>query len=429
MEFNYTLSCLVFGDGPSHIFQIGIASTKTVDALRNLIKDTEGHAFRDVAARYLKLWQFNLPIAGDTLDDLKPDPKQSLSPWSEILSVFEHPPEDKRLHIVVRGHLTRRVTYLKRRTGAPSKWAHPTEFAKLQDKQLSEQMCIYYDNELKQMHAFSKLFRYLEIELDPATIGSTKRGTDGHLLSTCGKFAVMAAVRKNEIGSGGWRPVCAGNIAPPPDYAGLFQQTSLCKRRRLVLWELSNKPSRLKKLRDLYSKPELIPRFSLRDENLVPTLGCPYPRSYHDSTNVRHDFSYDRDENQTLRKRLIFFGETINDAARKKLCIKFVRHYSREAHDFCAEKGHAPKLIACIHLSAGWIMVVMDALDIDYGYFSQWAGSYRRLTEMTVSARQLLQEPVTSLIQQLHQYPLAIGRPQVLVKEDGLQSAVVYFYW
>ncbi|OJA12589.1 hypothetical protein AZE42_06900 [Rhizopogon vesiculosus] len=156
----------------------------------------------------------------------------------------------------------------------------------------------------------------------------------------------------------------------------------------------------IKKLQDVYSKPELIRNFG--DGNLIPTLGCPYPRSYRDSTNVHHSFAYYHVDNQTLRDRLIFFGET-GDGARKKLCIKFARRYSHEAHDFCAAKGHAPELIAYNHLSAGWIMVIMDVLDIDDGVFSRRPGAYRPLAVMDISARQPLEEPVRSLIQELHE--------------------------
>ncbi|OJA12022.1 hypothetical protein AZE42_02058 [Rhizopogon vesiculosus] len=339
---------------------------------------------------------------------------------------------DKYLHIVVQGlpaglatpiisFLERRAAYLKQRTGAPSKWAHLAEFAKLQDKQeylcnrpcdaadpapvtLLEPIFAEFVDDCREyqptvedddfMHAFSKLFRYLEIELDPATIGSTKRETDGHLLSTCGKFAVVVAVEKNEIGSGGGDPftqaiLCHRQIIQD-SWVEITKFGSIVPSLLIIVFDVPMQETAIRtlgalkqaveELQDLYSKPELIPRF--RDEILVPT---------------------------TLRKPLIFFGETINDAARRKLCIKFVRHYSREAHDFCAEKGHAPKLIACNHLSAGWIMVVMDALDIDDGYFSQRPGTYRRLTEMTVSARQSLQEPVISLIQQLHEYGYVHG--------------------
>ena len=145
------------------------------------------------------------------------------------------------------------------------------------------------------------------------------------------------------------------------------------------------------KIAKLYSQS--IPRLAAGDES----LGRPYPGSYAHSGGRIQEFSYNR--TQILEDRLIFFGETVGDEAGKKICIKFVRHYSREAHDFCASKGHAPKLISYEALAGGWNMVIMDALDISD---VQRPGSYRPLT--SVSDRQPLKKAITSLIKALHNY-------------------------
>jgi len=52
---DYKLNCLVLGDNHSHIFEIKIAPTESVSALKDLIKEKK-HAFRDVDADGLKLW-------------------------------------------------------------------------------------------------------------------------------------------------------------------------------------------------------------------------------------------------------------------------------------------------------------------------------------------------------------------------------------
>ena len=152
----------------------------------------------------------------------------------------------------------------------------------------------------------------------------------------------------------------------------------------------------VEKLTKLYSRP--IP--SLEPED--PYLKCPYPRSYTNSTGFIQQFSYD--ETQILRDRLIFFGETVGDVAGSKICMKFVRHYSPQAHEFCASKGNAPKLIAYNSLPGGWNLVVMDALDIDNDCFPQRPGSYRLLSEISLSDRQPLKETITSLIRELHNH-------------------------
>jgi len=105
------------------------------------------------------------------------------------------------------------------------------------------------------------------------------------------------------------------------------------------------------------------------------------------------------DETQILRDRLIFFGETVGGAAGNKICIKFVKHYSPEAHKFCASKGNAPELIAYNSLRGGWKMVIMVAIDIDN---AQRPGSYRRLSAMAALDRLPLKEAITSLIEELH---------------------------
>jgi len=54
----------------------------------------------------LTLWKVDLPLEGDTfehLNGLKPDPKESLSPWVKLLKVFSEIPEEEHLHIVVQG--------------------------------------------------------------------------------------------------------------------------------------------------------------------------------------------------------------------------------------------------------------------------------------------------------------------------------------
>jgi hypothetical protein len=151
----------------------------------------------------------------------------------------------------------------------------------------------------------------------------------------------------------------------------------------------------LNKLKTLYDTPLL--SFNPGDEFI---LQCPYPRSYTDSTGNTHEFSYEK--MQTLRNQLIFFG-TVSDEARSKICIKFVRRYSPEVHRFCADREHAPKLIAYEPLPGGWNMVVMDVLPIDNHPSSKRSGSYRQLSKMDYQDRRPLEGPITSFIHELHE--------------------------
>jgi hypothetical protein len=179
----------------------------------------------------------------------------------------------------------------------------------------------------------------------------------------------------------------------------------------------------VEKLEELYSQP--IP--SLEYDG--PFLEHPYPLSYTDWADHTHAFSYD--VTQPRGERLIFFGETDNDAARREICIKFVRRYSPMAHKFCASKGHAPELIAHNPLLGGWNMVVMDVLDIDY-YALQQPGSYRRLSEITIPNRQSLEGGITSLVNGLHESGYVHGDlrdTNFFVRNDGEHFMLLDFDW
>lgn len=66
---------------------------------------------------------------------------------------------------------------------------------------------------------------------------------------------------------------------------------------------------------------------------------------------------------QPFDETLIFFGELSNG---QRVCIKFVRKYSKDAHLCCAALGCAPTLYGFETLPGGWFMVVMDAIGDDY---------------------------------------------------------------
>jgi len=73
-------------------------------------------------------------------------------------------------------------------------------------KKLSEEMCSFYTIEDQRMDAFRNLFREYGIKLEKSTIGSTNYWTNGHLLSSCGRFVQVITKGKNEIGSGKAEP-------------------------------------------------------------------------------------------------------------------------------------------------------------------------------------------------------------------------------
>ncbi|KAI9459603.1 hypothetical protein HD554DRAFT_2176873 [Boletus coccyginus] len=70
-------------------------------------------------------------------------------------------------------------------------------------------------------------------------------------------------------------------------------------------------------------------------------------------------------QRQLSEDKLIFFGfEDTHEGDR--ICIKFVRRYSVEAHEHCVLLGCAPTLRGFEKIPGGWFMVVMD--DISDGH-------------------------------------------------------------
>ncbi|KAG1883545.1 uncharacterized protein F5891DRAFT_1203239, partial [Suillus fuscotomentosus] len=418
-----------------------VERTKTVGDLKNVIKVAKKPEFDHVAADRLELWKVKINLNDIDLRNAIIDGGIELHPLTELSDVFADGIERGCIHI--------------KGAGSPSAGAKPSAFSTKQDQQeylcnrprraadpvpitllepifaefvddcqkyeptvhdndfvlqLSEKMASFYPNELARMNTFRQVLRDYGIILNASMVGSTGCTTDRHILSTNGQFVLMIIEGKNEIGSGTAEPFMEAML-----YYRKFMEDSKIEMARLrsfipcihiIVFDLRMQVMAartfgalkiaVEKLTKLYSHP--IPTLEPED----PYLKCPYPRSYTNSTGFIQEFSYD--ETQILRDRLIFFGETVGDAAGSKICMKFVRHYSPQAHEFCASKGNAPKLIAYNSLPGGWNLVVMDALDIDNDCFPQRPGSYRLLSEISVLDRQPLKETITSLIRELHNH-------------------------
>jgi len=66
MESSYRLNCLVLGDAPSDIFSVDIGQMQTVWDLKEMIKENNKYAFRNVDASRLQLWNVSylMPMIG-----------------------------------------------------------------------------------------------------------------------------------------------------------------------------------------------------------------------------------------------------------------------------------------------------------------------------------------------------------------------------
>jgi hypothetical protein len=98
------INCLVHGEPRSHIFPVEIASTKTVGALKDAIKEKKQHTFQHVDADALVLWKVSFPV-DESLDGNLTNflDEESLSPVHGLSKVFSDRPKEEYLHIVVKG--------------------------------------------------------------------------------------------------------------------------------------------------------------------------------------------------------------------------------------------------------------------------------------------------------------------------------------
>lgn len=138
-------------------------------------------------------------------------------------------------------------------------------------------------------------------------------------------------------------------------------------------------------------------------------------------------FNYTRQ----MDDKLVFFGRVVpgdsavvgSDDPKEELCVKFVRRYSKEAHQICASELCAPRLRGFESLPGGWFMVVMDAVNKDFVELHQLDKSAR-----TPQLREQLEAKLTSL----HQAGYVHGDVRdtnVMVREDGQGFMLVDFDW
>lgn len=141
----------------------------------------------------------------------------------------------------------------------------------------------------------------------------------------------------------------------------------------------------------------------------------PYPLSYTciETLSIHH-FSY---LSQIDVSKLLFTAVTTNE---ETICIKFVRHYSKAVHQFCASEGFAPTLKGFDELPGGWHMVVMEMIGDDYCCLSDFP-SYRHF------------EDIFQKLASLHQAGYVHGDVRdtnIMVKKDGSPGfKLVDFDW
>jgi len=69
--------------------------------------------------------------------------------------------------------------------------------------------------------------------------------------------------------------------------------------------------------------------------------------------------------------RFLFHAKAQNE----DVLVKFTRRYSTKLHEFCAERGHAPKLLGYGTVPGGWKVVVMEDVEHE-GSHAEYAPRY-----------------------------------------------------
>jgi hypothetical protein len=86
--------------------------------------------------------------------------------------------------------------------------------------------------------------------------------------------------------------------------------------------------------------------------------------------------------------RFLYHAKMQNDDS--DVIVKFTRRYCTDLHQFCAKRGHAPKLLGYGTVPGGWHVVVMEFVDQDIGktlahyaptHLDQWKKDLTRLLE------------------------------------------------
>ncbi|KAG2029998.1 hypothetical protein BDR03DRAFT_1017658 [Suillus americanus] len=102
-----------------------------------------------------------------------------------------------------------------------------------------------------------------------------------------------------------------------------------------------------KSVRALERYYEMLPPESKLANKLRHLILFPYPKSFKcldDSSETQFKYTGQLEEEDGMSKRLVFFGTLSDGRAEAGICIKFIRHYSRDAHLHCALSGVTPRL-------------------------------------------------------------------------------------
>jgi serine/threonine protein kinase len=153
-----------------------------------------------------------------------------------------------------------------------------------------------------------------------------------------------------------------------------------------------------------------VPAIKCMSQADQPNPMFPHPTQYHSlQDGTMHTFRY---IGHIEAGKLIFVAKAGNE----KICVKFARRYSKEAHMKCASMGFAPQLRGFEELPGGWYMAIMDYLD---------AASYQELCsalpELSLASKKNTAREIHEAISALHQAGYVHGdiRSNNVMKKKG----------
>ncbi|PPQ82207.1 hypothetical protein CVT26_009201 [Gymnopilus dilepis] len=504
------LNCFISGDRDDQIFCIEIPKDKTVDILKERIKEKWGPRLSHVNSPDLSLWQISFPIVDlPSQDPTTRGPK--MRPERKLADLFSTEPDEGHIHIFVRlpgqGAPSRhsgpppsafkrtiisvdkvgadRKTFCETRpSDAPSNGGKPRTFASAQEDpdqhipcnrptasrdalplsllhpifgqfeddadhcvptkeeiglalEFKEVMTAIYDKEHGRRVALHNVFLADNIRLDPSII-TRKVGqytTDGDLVS--GRFRFLIAELKNEVVSGSAEPYfqailyflettrklaaeCVNSnlpcifvlvFGPYVAFAGatwtdrptvqMLSPAIPChyhvtdaKMENMLVRHIAALRRAIPALDQYYREYEAN-KLSIKRNPIHP-----YPTSFKSEDGSDKHFRYD----SHMKGRNLFFGH-LEDDGETRICIKFVRHYCKEGHEFLAARGCAPTLHTVERLPGGMFMVVMADVSENYESLFSFLKSNAeyQLAEEHLEARNALSDKVRACLAEFHQ--------------------------
>ncbi|KAE9394241.1 hypothetical protein BT96DRAFT_978624 [Gymnopus androsaceus JB14] len=284
---------------------------------------------------------------------------------------------------------------------------NPSDNALKYAQKMSDELCVFFANELRREEAFRKLLGdFLGVVIDKENIGDYT--TDGavvyQIVGNDGACRLIIEVKPERCGTGdpGFqvalyylensrivrRHAAAGNsqaadcmrlrlpsfsithAGPSIQILGGVMidrpQTEVLTASMPMSFHTSNKDMFLDLARTLTALHILFTDLGKMYENAPEASpsspvqhSFPYPRSFEDGKETT-SFTYIR---RVDPSRLVFEIKTEHNDI---LYVKYTQQYGEAAHRKAQEIGLAPKLLACTELEGGWKMVVMESIPTCY---------------------------------------------------------------